>query len=225
VLVGTKEEDFVRELQKATVPLVLVDPRSTIPGCSQVLIDNENGAFLATQHLIGNGHRRIGVISGDLSISSFMQRLNGYKKALKYYGIPVREELVMAGGFEAGYKWTKALLQSRERPTAIFSTYDVNAIYGYQAVHELGLKIPDDISFVGFDDIWPAKTTIPPLTTIRVYKEELGSVAVRTLRELIHGKLEHPLTTVIPVRLIERSSVRNIREIRPEEPLAEEALS
>lgn len=224
VLVGTNNEQFVRQLQKANVPLVLVDPRLYISDCSQVLIDNENGAFLATQHLIERGHRRIGFISGDLSILSFMQRLNGYKKALKYYNIPIDQELIKAGGFEAGYKWTKALLKLPEPLTAIFAAYDINAIYGYQAVHDFNLKIPDDISFVAFDDIEPAKMTTPPLTTVRVYKEELGSVAVRTLREMIQGKLETPLTTVIPVRLVERNSVRAIKEVTPKEPSEKEVV-
>lgn len=210
VLVGTQNVDFVRRLQNANVPIIIVDPRTFITDCPQVLIDNENGAFLATQHLIENGHRRIGFISGDLSRPSFTQRLAGYKKALKYYDIPVQDELISTGGFEAGYKLTKALLSLPERPTAIFSANDINAIYGYKAINEFNLKIPDDISIVGFDDIDLARMAIPPLTTIRVYKEELGSVAVRNLREIIYGKADGRSTTVIPVRLVKQGSVKKL---------------
>ncbi len=210
VLVGIKHEEFVRQLQQANVPVILVDPKTDIPGCSQVLIDNENGAFLATQHLIENGHERIGFISGELSRLSFKQRLEGYLKALKYHSLPVDEELIKAGGVEAGYDLTKALLMLPHRPTAICAANDINAIYGYKAINEFSLKIPEDISVVGFDDIDLAKMAIPPLTTIRVYKEELGSVAVRNLRQMIQEKSTVCTTTIIPVRLVQRESVRNL---------------
>lgn len=216
VLVGTMSPEFVHSLRKANVPLILIDPRTLMPDCPQVLIDNENGAFLAAQHLIDHGHRRIGFIAGELSILSFRQRLEGYQKALKYYNIPVREELIKTGGFEAGYEWTKALLELPERPTAIFSAYDINAIHGYRAIQEAGFKIPEDISLVGFDDIDLARMSTPPLTTVRVYKEELGSVAVRNLRQIIHGENEGHSTTIVPVKLIQRSSVKNISVRAPE---------
>lgn len=210
ILVGAMNQELVRKLRKANVPLILIDTRTSVTDCPQVLIDNENGAFRATKYLIERGHRRIGFISGELSIPSFTQRLNGYKKALKHYDIPVRDELIKTGGFEAGYSLTKALLQTPEIPTAIFAAYDINALYGYRAIHEFNLKIPDDISIVGFDDIDLAKMAIPPLTTMRVYKEELGSVAVRNLRELIYHEAKIPETTVIPVKLVERNSVKNL---------------
>lgn len=213
ILVGTRNHESVRNLQRIEMPTVLIDPRSAIPDCPQVLIDNENGAFLATQHLIENGHRRIGFISAELSIPSFMQRLNGYKKALKYYGLQVREELIKTGGFEAGYDWTKSLLEAPERPTAIFSAYDINALHAYKAIHDSNLRIPDDISMVGFDDIDLAKMATPPLTTVRVYKEELGSVAVRNLRQMIYEESTGVTTTIIPVKLIIRNSVKNIRTL------------
>jgi LacI family transcriptional regulator len=210
VLVGIKHEAFVRQLQHANVPLILVDPKTDIPGCSQVLIDNENGAFLATQHLIQCGHERIGFISGELSRLSFKQRLDGYIKALKYHNIPVEEELIKAGGVEAGYELTKSLLTLSKRPTAIFAANDINAIYGYKAINEFNLKIPDDISVVGFDDIDLSKMATPPLTTLRVYKEELGSVAVRNLRQMLQEKTPCCTTTIIPVRFIKRESVKNL---------------
>lgn len=210
VLVGIKHEEFVRQLQLANVPVILVDPKTDIPNCSQVLIDNENGAFLATQHLIRNGHKKIGFISGDLSRFSFKQRFNGYLKALKYHGIPVEENLIRAGGVEAGYDLTRSLLMSDSRPTAIFAANDINAIYGYKAINEFDLQIPEDISVVGFDDIDLSKMAAPPLTTVRVYKEELGSVAVRNLRQMIHEKSTACTTTIIPVRFIQRESVRNL---------------
>lgn len=215
VLVGIRHEEFVQQLQQAKVPVILVDPKTDIPNCSQVLIDNENGAFLATQHLIQNDHERIDFISGELSRLSFKQRLDGYVKALRYHSLPVGEQLIKAGGVEAGYELTRALLLESPRPTAIVAANDINAIYGYKAVNEFGLRIPDDISMVGFDDIDLAKMATPPLTTVRVYKEELGSVAVRNLRQLLQGKSSHYTTTIIPVRLVQRESVRNLKKTEP----------
>ncbi len=222
VLVGIKHEAFVRQLQQANLPVILVDPKTDIPDCPQVLIDNENGAFLATQHLIQCGHKRIGFISGELSRLSFKQRLDGYIKALRYYNIPVEEELIKTGGVEAGYDLTKSLLMLSHRPTAIFAANDINAIYGYKAINEFNLRIPDDISVVGFDDIHLSKMATPPLTTVRVYKEELGSVAVRHLRQMIYEGSKGYLTTIIPVKLIKRSSVKNISTPAPESSLPHE---
>lgn len=225
VLVGIKNEEFVKKLQKANVPTILIDPRSIIPDCPQVLIDNENGAFLATQHLIEHGHRKIGFISGELGIPSFMHRFNGYTKALKYYNIPVNQEFIKTGGFEAGYQWTKALLEAEEKPTAIFAAYDINALHGYKAIYDFGMKIPEDISVVGFDDIDLARMATPPLTTIRVYKEELGSVAVRHLRQMIQGESKEYATTIIPVKLIKRSSVKNISTSAQESSPKQEVMT
>ncbi len=210
ILVGTRNEEFVKVMQAANVPHILVDPRATLSDCWQVLIDNENGAFIATQHLIERGHHEIGFIAGELSERSFQQRFNGFKKALSYHGLTLQERFVTTGESELGYERTKALLRGLDRPTAIFAANDMLALQAYKAIYELDLKIPDDLSVIGFDDIHLTTMSRPPLTTIRVYKEELGSVAVRTLRELIHRNLDGFSASVIPVKLIERESVRAV---------------
>ena len=210
ILVGAIGEAFLQVLQQIELPKVFVDPKSLVPEARQVLIDNERGAFLATQHLIQNGHRRIGFISGDLERLSFRQRFEGYRKALAHYGIPLDGELVQAGGLEKGYEHVRRLLQLDHPPTAIFSGNDINAIYGYKAVRDAGLDIPQDISFVGFDDIELSRLTVPPLTTVRVYKEELGSIAVRQLIAAIREEKQGPETVIVPTRLVERESVRRL---------------
>ena len=210
ILVGIQHARFVEGLLQADVPLVLVDPKNIFHRCAQILIDNENGAYLATQHLIAAGHHRIGFVSGELTRLSFQQRLNGYLKALKSYNIKVDDALIKSGGVEAGYELTKRLLTADFPPSAIVFVNDINAIFGYKAATELGLKIPDDISMVGFDDIDMARMATPPLTTVRVYKEELGSVAVRSLRQLLNEDETINSTTIIPVRLVERQSVKRV---------------
>ncbi len=207
ILIGTRSQKFIVSLQNANVPTILIDPRQDSPNCPRIVIDNENGAFLATKHLIESGHSRIAFIAGSLEIESFRQRLDGYKKALAYFKIPVRKEYIKTGGHEAGYEFTQALLALDPRPTAIFAVNDINAINGYRAIYEAGLHVPTDVSFIGFDDIDLAKIASPPLTTVRVYKEELGSVAVRTLRQIITDDETPAQKIIIPVRLVERDSI------------------
>jgi DNA-binding LacI/PurR family transcriptional regulator len=210
ILVGMQSTRFVERLLQAEFPLVLVDPKNLFTDCVQILIDNENGAFLATKHLIEAGHRRIGFVSGELTRLSFQQRLSGYRKALQFHQIEVEDVLIQSGGVEAGYELTKRLLSSPKPPSAIVFVNDINAIFGYHAADELGFDIPEDLSIVGFDDIDMAGMATPPLTTIRVYKEELGSVAVRYLRQLLTDGATVNSTTIIPVRLVERQSVKKL---------------
>lgn len=210
VLVGIFQDEFIKNIISNGIPCIMVDPKFMIENCCQILIDNEQGAFAATQYLIQKGHQRIGYISGDLERLSFKQRFNGYKKALTYNNIAVDNALIQTGGLEKGYQHLKNLLALENRPTAIFAANDINAIHGYKAIQELNLKIPDDISIIGFDDIDLAKYASPALTTVRVYKEELGSIAIRTLFQMIRHEIKAPVTTIVPTKIVERESVRNI---------------
>jgi len=210
ILVGTFRDRYIRRILEENLKIVFLDPKENFDHHCQILIDNEHGAFQATQYLIDMGHRRIGFISGDLSRMSFRQRYNGYLKALNHSGIEPDETLVRAGGLENGYDHARSLLESN-RMTSLFAANDINAIFAYKAIHEKGLKIPDDISIVGFDDIDLARMSTPPLTTIRVYKEELGSIAVRALIQQIRGGSARPVTTIMPTRLVARESVRNLK--------------
>ena len=210
IVVGALNEDFINKLNSLNTTVILVDPKIYSENFTQVLIDNEHGAFIATQHLINKGHKKIGFISGDIERLSFSQRLTGYKKALKYNNIEFSKKYVQSGGIESGYEHTKKLLSLNPRPTAIFAANDINALHGYKAIKEQSLNIPDDISVVGFDDIGMAKISAPPLTTIRVYKEEVGSIAVRTLLDSIDNGSDKKINTIVPIKLVERESVRDL---------------
>jgi len=213
ILAGIFQEQFIQNILSNNINIVLIDPKIIIDNCSQILIDNEYGAFTATQYLIQKGHQQIGFISGDLERLSFKQRFDGFKKALKYNDIAVEKNLIMTGGLEKGYEHVKSLLKLENRPTAIFAANDINAIHGYKAIQEKNFKIPDDISIIGFDDIDLAKYSTPSLTTVRVYKEELGSIGVRTLLQMINGENKTPITTIVPTRLIERESVKGLEKL------------
>jgi LacI family transcriptional regulator len=212
ILAGAIREDFISRLKEMNLPAILLDPKIYMEEMHQVLIDNEHGAFLATQYLINYGHKRIGFISGDLDRRSFNLRYKGYRKALEYNSISVDEKLVLAGGLEQGYEHTMQLLEMENRPTAIFSANDINAILGYKAIADKGLRIPDDVSVIGFDDIELAKIASPPLTTVRVYKEEMGSIAVRILLQTLRNEINKPLTTLVPIRIVERESVNKAKK-------------
>lgn len=207
ILGGVMSTAFMERLASMKIPAVMVDPKIVIKDISQVLIDNEHGAFQAVQYLIDHGHKRIGFISGDLDRLSFIQRFKGYKKALSFNGLKFEETLVRTGGLEKGYEHTEELLKLENRPTAIFAANDINAIFGYKAIKDNQLRIPEDISMIGFDDIELSKIASPPLTTIRVYKEELGSLAVRQLLQVVNKEAGHPVNALIPTRLVERESV------------------
>lgn len=212
ILIGIFNDQFIEGVLQSKIHVVQVDPKRDYSSFSQVFIDNEHGAFLATQYLINHGHKNIGFISGELNRLSFQQRLDGYLKALKHYRLASDETLIECGGIEDGYDQVKRIIK-RNRPTAIFVTNDLNALMGYNAIHDAGLRIPEDISVIGFDDIWSAKVAKPPLTTIRVYKEEMGSIGVRTLLKTINGEIDSPVNTIVPVRLIERQSVSKMNGI------------
>lgn len=207
VLIGVLQQHFIDQLASLAIPTVLVDPKITSNAFCQVLIDNEHGAFQAVQFLIDHGHRRIGFISGDLERLSFRQRYEGYCKALEFARFPLCEELVCTGGLEKGYDHVSTLLDLPEPPTAIFAANDINAIYGYKAITDHDLRVPEDLSIIGFDDIELGKMISPPLTTVRVYKEQMGSIAVRTLFKVLNHEINEPVTTLVPTRLIERESV------------------
>lgn len=207
VLIGVLQENFINQLKKQNIPTILIDPKITTRDFNQVLIDNEHGAYLATQFLINKGHKKIAFISGDLERESFRQRYLGYQKAMNRYKLKIDKEYIRTGGLENGYEHVASLLELKERPTAIFAANDINAIYGYRAIKDYKMQIPEEISIVGFDDIELAKMATPPLTTIRVYKEEMGSIAVRNLLQIINNEADRPMSVLVPVRLIERSSV------------------
>ncbi len=207
ILISVVRQQFINKISNFNIATILIDPNISIKNFSQVLIDNEHGAFMATQYLLKKGHKRIGFISGSLERLSFKLRYDGYKKAFDFYKCPLDPDLVKTGGLEDGYYHVSELLDLKNPPTAIFSTNDLNAIYGYKAIKERNLKIPEDISVMGFDDIEFAKMSSPPLTTVRVYKEELGSIAVRNLLQSLTNKIDNSTTTIVPIKLIERLSI------------------
>jgi LacI family transcriptional regulator len=173
---------------------------------------NRAGGYEATRYLLSLGHRRIGLIEGTMNLGCARDRLDGYKAALREQDIPFSPVLVREGLFQQprGYTAAVELLTSPDPPTAIFACNDVMAFGAMEAARELGKKIPDDISIIGFDDIPQAAQVHPPLTTIRQPLEEMGRRAARMLLQIIENP-EQPVEKIeLPTELVVRESTRGI---------------
>ena len=180
-----------------------------------VLGDNIAGAYENVSHLIKNGHRRIAIIHGPLAVASFRERLEGYTKALADNGIEYSQDIVTEadGLIEKGYYAMDKLLKLAVPPTAVFGSNDIMATGAMKKIKETGLRIPEDISVTGFDDIDLASHTEPPLTTVRFDQTQLAEKTVKLLISKIESKAVEARITRIPVELIIRDSTCRSRTI------------
>ncbi|MBF8186981.1 LacI family DNA-binding transcriptional regulator [Nonomuraea sp. K274] len=179
------------QLATRDIPLVLLDPTDDpAPQVPSVGASNWNGGLTATRHLLDLGHRRIAVITGpDYALAS-RARLDGYRTALDMAGVPVDPELIGRGDFliEGGLAQAERLLRLPEPPTAIFACNDGQATGVYRAAYKLGLRIPDDLSVVGFDDLPAVRWMNPPLTTVHQPLTEMAAAATGMLLKLAQGE-------------------------------------
>src|SRR5262249_6992410 len=159
---------------------------------SYITVDNVHAAEEATNHLLRLGRRRIAHITGNMGISDARDRLQGYKNALKRAGLPINPDLIVQSFFnrQAGYEAAKSVLT--HKPDAIFAAGDTIAAGVLQAAHEFGLRVPDDLAVVGFDDVDVASTSHPTLTTVRQPIQEKGAAATKLLIDLIQNRVEAP---------------------------------
>jgi LacI family transcriptional regulator len=180
-----------RSIAESQLPIVLVDLHFDLD-IDFVAVDSFHGAYLATEHLIKLGHRRIGLIYNRQDVPVGLVRLRGYQQALADYGIPYQEHLTVTGRWcvESGKRGAEQLLSLASPPTAIFGGDDMMAIGAMHVVAQRGLRVPDDISVIGFDDVESAAYMIPQLTTIRQPLYEMGYRAGERVCQLIDGIAE-----------------------------------
>jgi LacI family transcriptional regulator len=200
---------YLEALREQNFPYVLIDQADSTENSNVVEATNWQGAYEATRYLNQLGHTRIAFITGLLAVRSAVDRLQGYKVALADCGIPVLEELIIEGTYQqqTGYENAKRLLQSPQLlPTAIFAANDLSAFGAMDAARECGLRIPDDISIIGFDDIPKASYVYPRLTTVRQPLEQMGQVAVKMLLERIEDQSRPPKKVALATQLIIRDS-------------------
>jgi LacI family transcriptional regulator len=193
-IIGLAEEGF---------PIILVNRRTYHPMVREridyVGVDNISGGFLAVEHLIRLGHDRIGMIGGSSESSVGFERLEGGKKALAAYGLEMKGNYFLEGDFlkGSGYRGGKEFLKMSRPPTAIFATNDYMALGTYQAIVEEGMKVPEEIALIGFNDIEFTSMKGIELTTIGQKKYEMGALAVKTLVERIEGRKVGPSMEIV----------------------------
>jgi DNA-binding LacI/PurR family transcriptional regulator len=192
--------------------------RSTRAAIDSISVDNAMGGRLATEHLLGLGHRRIGFLSGPLRTASRLERLEGYRHALREAGVEPDPRLVWeeaasqnfgdVEGFEFGRYGARELLGGPAAPTALFTINDMYALGAYAGVRDLGLRVPEDVSIVGFDDIPIAEIAHPPLTTMRQPVQEMMRIAVTLLIDRLQGTYTEPSehVTVTPELVLRAST-------------------
>lgn len=205
LVAGYFEDEVLAQLTDLGLPLVLVD--GWIPGCAAVNPDNTGGGYQATRHLLDLGRQRIAYIAGSLAHFSIRERSRGYRRALFEAGVladPDLEALAPPGldDAEGAAAAMRTLLRRRVRPDAVFAYNDSAALAAMRVCLNAGLRIPEDIAFVGFDDIPAARYGAIPLTTLRVDKQELGRTGV----EMLVGGGAMPQEMVMGVELMVRKS-------------------
>ncbi|PRX43626.1 LacI family transcriptional regulator [Prauserella shujinwangii] len=195
------------ELRELHVPAVVIDPAG-VPALDVPTIGATNwaGGLSATEHLIGLGHRRIGFVAGRPELWCSRARLDGYRAGLETAGLAVDPDLIVEGRFdyESGFRGGERLVDLAHPPTAVFAASDQMALGVHEALRRRGLRVPEDVSVVGFDDLPEARWAAPPLTTVRQPMADMGRLAVRTVQRLVRGEeIESPrveLATELVVR-------------------------
>ena len=191
-------------------PIVAIDPHTGPSGLPTIDSDNLRGAQLATSHLIGLGHRRIAMLTGRPDLQSSQLREEGYRQALAAAGIRVSEDLVRVGGYDAALSAEEAghLLDQPDPPTALFAANDVSAIAAIAAATGLGLRVPDDLSVVGFDNIPESALCTPPLTTVNQPIRQMGEQSIQLLLQLIRGQTPPETHITLATSLVTRQSTQ-----------------
>jgi len=209
ILLGYIPEKFVELIVNKAMPVIVVD-NYVNENISMIVTDDEGGAYSAVSYLVKTGHKKIAYISGPSPRMSFRKREEGYKRALNENNLPVNPNFILYNDSEEpGYEWMKKILQYGEKPDAIFTSNDVTAILCINMLRECGLKVPDDISVIGFDNIEMGQHFIPSLSTIDIDKERIGIKAVNILSDKIKNKTKSVERIIFPVSLIIRDSVKN----------------
>lgn len=206
--------DYMGSLTARNFPFVLIDHQGTGNPCPSVGASNWQGAYNATEYLIKLGHRRIGFITGSMDLGAASDRLEGYRSALKANHVEEDTRLIYEGTFfqPDGYSGAKALLDLQDPPTAIFASNDAMAFGAMDGVRALGLRVPEDVSVLGFDDIPQAEVVRPALTTVRQPLRQMGAIAV----QLLIDKLKNPQKEVsrieLPTELVIRASTSSPKD-------------
>jgi DNA-binding LacI/PurR family transcriptional regulator len=202
------------ELSHRRLPIVVLDMGKAKPLITDITVDYNKGIVEAVKHIVGLGHERIGFISGPLTLKSARTRRSAFLKCMVACGISDRLRTVIEGDhkIDGGAIAMTKLLSLAHPPTAVLTSNDLTAIGVLRAIDRAGLRVPEDISVVGFDDIELSQSTHPPLTTIRLSRDELGRTAFDALYQTVKG-LRHTAQQIhISTSLVLRESTARVRQ-------------
>lgn len=208
------DERILSFIEGATMPILFSCVRSPLPGKFSVLINDYQAALDATEYLIGLGHRRIAFLGGDLEdVTAGYSRYQGYLDALSQSAIPLNPNFIRFGNYkqESGRLMMQELLEQQEHPTVVFAASDDMAVGAMNCILDYGLRIPEDISVMGFDDSLFAEAVRPMLTSMQQPVRELGRTSLEYLHNLIQNRSQDGCKEIyLPHRIMERASCRRI---------------
>ena len=208
IVVGMNDDEECRQLKALNIPVVLVDSYCEASGFHSICVDDKQGGYMATKYLLEKGLRKIAYVTGQINDKGVNYlRYQGYEKALEEFGLSPEKSLILAGevSFEHGCKMGEYLAGLTERPDGVFVSADILAVGLCVGLREKGVRVPEDISIIGFDDSLLSRACDPPLTTIHQDVADKGTEAVK----LLINEDRTPQNKVFPLTLVERGSVRN----------------
>lgn len=205
---------YIREQLKKNIPLVLVDRALEGVECDTILVDNMNASYNAVEHLITKGHRNIGIIRGPDYIFTSIERLKGYIRVHEDYSMKIDESLVKKGNndVESGYACLNELLDLKVPPTAVYVTNYEMTLGAIMALNERNVRVPDELSIVGFDNLHLAGIVKPSLTIVVQPMEQIGEVAANTMLRRLRGDMSnYPSMVRLKTELMINQSVKDLR--------------
>jgi DNA-binding LacI/PurR family transcriptional regulator len=208
IMTSEMDPELIDDLARRGIPIVFLDVGKVRDRISNIHVDYAQGIREAVDHLIKLGHRRIGFISGPANLKSACTRKSAVLKCWNTYGLVEDNGLIVEGNhkIDGGELAMFRLLQLKQRPTAVLASNDLSAIGAFRAIRLAGLRIPEDISVVGFDDIAFAEFTHPPLATIRLSRTELGQKAFDALIHILRGESKKGKEYTVETHLVVRES-------------------
>ncbi len=211
ILTSETDRELLAELTRRSIPMVLMDARQASARCANIVIDYAQGIQEALEHLFSGNHEKIAFIAGPQDLHSARIRKKAFIAGMKARGIHLGPGLIQEGDhrLEGGQAAMNNLLHNGSRPTAVITSNDLTAIGAMSAINDAGLRVPGDISLVGFDDISFAHLTQPRLTTVSLSRAEIAKTAFNALERLIRKEKDH-LEYTIPTHLVMRASTRTI---------------
>ncbi len=210
----TKVYEHIRKIQNNNIPLVLFDRVSNHIKAPKVRLDNTDGGFQATQHLVEQGYSKIAILAGPENLDISNKRMEGYRQALKMNGITADKNMIVHCDFNQQYAYeaTRELLAMKRRPDAIFTISDRMAIGAMLAIKEKGLKMPTDIGLVGFNNEPVTSLVTPSISSVEMYAAEIGKATARLFIEMLHSDADMSNEEIVikPKLFVRESSLRKV---------------